>query len=395
MFASQANADILDDILELAQTVRDRAIQARDRAAAARDRATAARDNAEEVLDRIQEAEERLTDEMRDFADEAIEDLQRMLQESMEGRAEFVADGGCSLAVCEPFRQDLVTLFERMEAIVNALYDIAGLTGTRADFQRFIDVIQDLPGRGLFPLYRVLGGSNNVFATGLLDRLSEALEGLEVVRDAMDHERAESSTGRAAGDNDKLCDCDITEDPNCDTHLGCEYKSCEFWYRESPIAWDENAGIVDGVAVLMKSLAAGIQGLGTFVNDYEMDGGTVAINGKFSSDPVDINSDLCEAVAEPAFWAANFMRSRARYCSTIKMQRDVRNAIDPPLPHDAEPLPEDDDARALILQQLKTIQANESIIHAAVSRLKGGDLDNDGDVDLADYAKMQKGFTGP
>jgi len=169
---SVVRADILDDILSTANQASNRAAAARDRAVEARDRATEARDSADEIRDKVREGVATLTDQIRTMVSEAVEDLKRTVAEEMEGRDELLGQSGCSAEFCEPFRQDMLTLLNNIQTITNCLFVITELDEVSIDLSREIGIVQDLPGRALYPLYRVLSKDSNMFASGLLPKLN-------------------------------------------------------------------------------------------------------------------------------------------------------------------------------------------------------------------------------
>ncbi len=171
-YHSVVQADILDDILSKTNQASTRAAAARDRAIEARDRAKEARDSADETRDRVREGVATLTDQIRDMISEAVEDVQRLVAEEIDGRDEFLGQSGCSTELCEPFRQDMVTLLDNIQSITNCLFVITELDQVNIDLTREIGIVQDLPGRALFPLYRVLSKESNMFESGLLPKLN-------------------------------------------------------------------------------------------------------------------------------------------------------------------------------------------------------------------------------
>lgn len=182
-----APADILNDILDIATAARDRATEARNNAANARDRATEARNNAAtardnaaaardtavtardtaiEMRDNMRAGVEALSSNVQAAIDEAIEDLQQDVADELDGRDAFVQGGSG-----EAFRQQLIALLENSEALLNALNTAAGMPEARADFGREAALINAVPVRLLYPLYRALVAE----APGVLASFNELL----------------------------------------------------------------------------------------------------------------------------------------------------------------------------------------------------------------------------
>ncbi|MGE0481459.1 MAG: hypothetical protein AB7Q17_13405, partial [Phycisphaerae bacterium] len=79
---------------------------------------------------------------------------------------------------CAAFRQDLVTLFQRLEALLNALASVADPGAPdRVSLQQEILVIQNLPCRALFPIYRLLEATDFLDAD-ILDQLPEITDAI-------------------------------------------------------------------------------------------------------------------------------------------------------------------------------------------------------------------------
>lgn len=173
--AGTASADVLDDISGWVQDARDYAKQARDRAKEAKDRATEARDKAEEVRATIETAVSTLSDSMRDAIAEAAEDIKGMLDEEMQGRQAFLNG-----AQPEAFRRDLVSFLEQGEDLLTHLAAAYPGAGAEVSFAKEIEIVENLPARGLWPLHRALS-TVDFLNSGLIDQLKDANAGLELV----------------------------------------------------------------------------------------------------------------------------------------------------------------------------------------------------------------------
>lgn len=184
-----ARGDILDDILSIVTAARDRATEARNNAASARDRATEARNNAAtardtaiEIRDTMQDGILTLSAEVRNAIDEAVDELQQGLAEEFEGRDAFEAGGQA-----ESFRQNLLGLIQDVQTLMNRLFDINGLPTTRVDFSLQLSLIQALPAKALYPMYRTCAVETNLFApSGIRDALQRAIADIEIIAVALD-----------------------------------------------------------------------------------------------------------------------------------------------------------------------------------------------------------------
>jgi hypothetical protein len=104
---------------------------------------------------------------MQSAINEAVEDFRRQLEAEVEGRDEFISSGAAEL-----FRQKLIQLLQGLEDVVNTIYEVVEFEAIQVDFGRLMQVVEALPDRALYPLYRVLSVELNLFEdNGLLDRL--------------------------------------------------------------------------------------------------------------------------------------------------------------------------------------------------------------------------------
>lgn len=183
---SPVHADILDDILDLAKGAKTYALAARDRAIEARNNAAAARDSANEIRNELRASLSHLSEEMRSAIRDGAEDLQRQLVEEREGLDAFTAGpDGCSTDECEPFRARLMDLLEQVETVFNAILVISDAEDFQIDLHRERDLIHQLPGRLLFPLYR----SGLINDDTLLNALHEASDDLVIVAEVIQEDR--------------------------------------------------------------------------------------------------------------------------------------------------------------------------------------------------------------
>jgi hypothetical protein len=148
-------------------------------------RVTETRNNVREVVDGTRSGLSAVTSDMLDSVDEAMEDLQRTLQEERLGRDQFLGPGGdCTAGACAEFRDELLALIAGLETLSNAL--LVGEAGSGpVDLQRTRDLIQTLPGRALYPLYRVLAGDNELLDSGFIEQFSDVGSDLEVLQDGL------------------------------------------------------------------------------------------------------------------------------------------------------------------------------------------------------------------
>jgi hypothetical protein len=339
---TRARADIIDDILSVSTAARDRATEARNRATEARNRATEARNAAEELRDNARLGLAALTTQIRTTISEAVEDMQQMVERELEGRDAFITDGGCSQAVCAPFRQDLVTFLQDIQAITNLTLAILEAEELQINFDRQIDIINLIPGRALYPLYRVLAAEGNLLGPELLNRMSATRDDLAVLKEALQEPAVRASA--AAGD--------------APTPLESEVAGCTFVMNNyDRISAAKKAVSLHGVMfkVMGKRLSATGETTATGTNP----GIAGYINVTIKDNKVKSTGEILDGVSEALSKIADFADDKLRDCVTFS---------------------------AL----LKAQQKQQDILDAVTA--KGADLDGDGDIDLVDYSFFQSAF---
>ena len=332
--------DILDDILSSSQ-------QAGNRAATARDRATEARDAAREVRDNARDGVAALTDQLRTAINDAVEDLRRTLEDELGGSdyAAFVdGENGCS-ADCEQFRLELRSFLLDLETVSNTLFVITGLDTMQFDFDRLRGIVDNLPGRVLFPLYRVLAVENDNLLGSIVELLDNTAADLSLVQDVFSTEGMRMGT--------PLCDV-MTENPGL--------------FEATAIALTTRAVATKLVGKLFAALgettASGDAGIHGYVHITYEDN----FPKKFAA--------IIEAISESNFYVAEAVSSKLEFCLTLKTETDTEARY-----------------QAVMTGQQEILGAIAAI--NCSSTQASADLDLDGDTDLVDYSLFQQAFTGP
>ncbi len=175
--SANASAGIFEDIFNVATAARDRAIQARDRA-------KEARDNAAETRDQMRDARVAFTNDIRDAINEATEDLRTQIAENIAGRQAWLGNDCDVVSDCGRFRADIVGLINDLATTSNALF-IATELGIEIDGSRLVTVLETIPGRLLYPLYRAFSEELNIFESDFVLKLGEAADALAFLRDSV------------------------------------------------------------------------------------------------------------------------------------------------------------------------------------------------------------------
>jgi hypothetical protein len=306
------------------------------------DRATDARDAAEDIRDRVSDGVDALDDQLRDAIDGALDDLRRIVAVELGG-AEFIAftDGpnACSPPTCQPFRQELLTLLDDLEASTNGLFAVTGLDQLQIDFARMRSVIQNLPGRALFPLYVVLKLDNGNLLASLSSLMTELNADLSVIEDVF---ATEKPTASAAGPSTPICNA-ITTTPGI-------FEAVAVRNAARAIALKVVAKIFDALGETSASADAGIHGYVhiTYKENFPK---------KFAA--------ILEALSDAEFYIAEAVNSKLEFCLLLQVKIDAQ-------------------------QHLIDILTGQTQILDAIAG--NADLNYDGEVNLLDFAIFQRKF---
>lgn len=172
---------IADDHLTLRQWQNGEIDQVKMDAAAAKDNAETAKNNAVEVATDARNRFAMVTADMRATIDDAVDEVQRTISEANEGRDAFLA-GDCGPgSPCDRFRTDLLGLIDDIEALQAEMAATTSLE-TRVDFSRMREIMADLPGRPLYPIYRSLVEELGLFESGFPEALRDLAADLPALR---------------------------------------------------------------------------------------------------------------------------------------------------------------------------------------------------------------------
>ena len=154
-----ANATLLDDIFS--------------RTTAARDRAIEARNAARESRDNMREGRMALTGQVRDTINEAVSDLQEDIAERIAGRQAWLGNDCDIISDCGQFRGDIIMLVDNLATLSNSLFIVTEL-GIEIKGNRLKNVLETVPGRALYPLYRAFSQELNIFESNFVVKLQTA-----------------------------------------------------------------------------------------------------------------------------------------------------------------------------------------------------------------------------
>lgn len=305
-----AQADILDDILGTTTAARDRATEARNNAASARDRATearnyaltardnaaAARDTALLLRNNMQAGIDALSDSIEEAIMEAVADLEREMAAEIAGRDAFV-NGGAG----EPFRETLIALLANAQAMLNALNDASGMPDAQIDFERETTLIEALPLRALYPLYRALVAE----APGVLDRFVELL-------------------GSAAADIEVIKGLLLFSPEPVDGDLLDEELSACAYAIEHRAALKTASGNLTNFATIAKSVAALLKAAGTTeVHKTGAVWGWVGVSLK--SNRIKKVGEFVDGIGKAVGGLNDSISARLRHCTAISVAADARD----------------------------------------------------------------------
>lgn len=320
--AAATAGSILDLIWDLLNSVEGLVQSAIARAGEARDRALEARDSVNEIRDRVRQGAEALTGQVLSTLSDAVQEVQNTIQQELDGVGDFLADGGPA----EPFRQDLIMLLQKIEIIMNALYDIAGLD-MKFSLARPIGIIENLPRPILFPLHRFLATGSNFFDSGIVQRLDELADSLSLMRDLV----VEGDDSRGP-DPYTLCLDAETDDRFCNEILLREAygATCRLFLGDPPNTERISvvktvSGVVTTSATGLKLIAKGLIAIGaTGLADAEKKigiHGYIGIHLK-NNFPKQLGSFL-DGVADATLHVPSYVSSKLKHCQAMYVQNEL------------------------------------------------------------------------
>ncbi len=162
---------VLNTILDTAQDARQ----------AARD----ARNTSRDMRDNMRNGVASVTGDLRAMIEEAVEDARSIVQQRMEGRAEFLGDNCDPSSPCGAFRGRLSQFLTNVGAVSGAL-SMFTESDVHPDLAPMATMVERAPGRVLLPIYRVSG---NLFESNLVLSLESAADDLTTLKAALDSAR--------------------------------------------------------------------------------------------------------------------------------------------------------------------------------------------------------------
>jgi len=317
-------------------------------ATAARDRATEASDQTGEMVNNMHDGLQNVTGEMRARIQDGVDALQQAVLDELAGATDFTNGPNSCSAECDAFRGDIITLLTGIQDINNAVLAMSGVSG-QADFSPEIDFIESLPGKALFPLYRVLQ-TLPVLDGGFMTSMGEVAADLEeiapYIEETVGARRTPLDVCRLLADNDALLEHLITVATNIDK-VG----------KGSKMA----GAVLDAIG---KTKIAGRGGVW----------GWAGI--KYTSGLLERLGKLLESLADRLEPIADKLEKKLRYCVLKVHEEDLLGTLDA----DHVQFMNTD---AAILDAVRALQAAHG---------NGADLNNDGAVDLADYSLFLSAF---
>lgn len=150
-----------------------------------RNRAQEARDAARESRDALRESREALVGTVKDAITEAAGELADEVNERREFRQAFLDPDDCGNASdCGLFRLNIIMLVEDLGTLSNALF-IATELDTRIETAKLTNILDKVPGRALYPLYRAFAEELNIFESNFVSKLSSVADNIESLEDAV------------------------------------------------------------------------------------------------------------------------------------------------------------------------------------------------------------------
>lgn len=156
-----------------------------DAARDAREAAQDARNTSRDMRDNMRNGVASVTGDLRAMIEEAVEDARRIVQQRMEGRAEFLGDNCNPSSPCGAFRGRISQFLTNVGAVSGAL-SMFTESDAHPDLAPMVTMVERAPGRVLLPIYRVSG---NLFESELFQSLDDVATDLTTMKAAVDSAR--------------------------------------------------------------------------------------------------------------------------------------------------------------------------------------------------------------
>lgn len=300
---AHVRADILDDIWSVVQ-------QARDRATQARDRATQARDGVNAVRARIDTAVATFTSTIQTFVNESVEDLRREIDAELEGRAEFIGNA----SECAQFRSRMVLMLADLESISNSILRTSQCTqGLQVDYSREITLIEGLPCRLLYPLYRLLENELHLFDSDLLDCLRQTAADLELAAEFFaDDLQNPVGTDDTVLDARALLEAQLTKTT---------------WVLERVTRLQKAASSLAGLSIALKIIGKGFVAAGEthFTGEAQIHG---YVGGSIQNNRKKKIGEALGGVSDALKGVGDFLTNKTRFAITLSTQHLILTTME-------------------------------------------------------------------
>jgi len=280
-------------------------------------------DNVQDIIDTIADAQATIADgKIKAMITDARAMLAQAAATQDAGVSEFL-DGGCDVgnlgSECGRFRNDLVTFLQNIEDLNNALlafHDIPALNLQLED-PGLRDLVEKLPGRALYPLYKVLS-KLRFFESGMIDALEDARSHLELLREVVFSDDGSSSLSAMSS--------------AADLQSGDEIDVCAL-VVENSTAIKVAAAAVLGVGVAARVLGGILEAFSKtlFSGPVEMDGGIHGyVHGTIKQNNLHmfgkgftVFGEVLSAIASSAFRKVRFCSIEVRQETIIANQETI------------------------------------------------------------------------
>ena len=154
LWAPLSHATVIDDVKNIVTTINSRVNTINNRV-------VSLQSNTNELMGQVRNGVDALGSDALIVIDEVITDIQQNIASELEGRDEFLANDAVA------FRQELISLIDEMEALMNLLGDVTvAYNPVTLNLESIKDAIGLLPDRSLYPLYRIFQTLNANISDG-------------------------------------------------------------------------------------------------------------------------------------------------------------------------------------------------------------------------------------
>ena len=276
------------------------------------------KDNIDSLIKTIKDGKDTITDGK---IKQMINDMKAMLQEAVnrqqDGVDDFIAGGNCEAndgTPCGLFRADLLFIFQGLQDLNNQLLSMHNIPSLQLQVEDpgLSDLLNRVPGRVLFPLYKVLT-KTKFLSAGFLDSLETVRSQLEEIRPVLLSDSpifpSSTSTSSASSFTTSGITTNVATVPTASS-------TCLLIERR-PLLFSITSGALSGYGIFLKIVGALSQALGktSLVGPKEVDAGIHGyVHGTLATDHVGSLGKILSGIGGVLTAISSSISSKITFC---------------------------------------------------------------------------------